>query len=465
MQSVTPNTKSKLVTQNGAQDSVLPPDFLVPPPKKRWPLRLLVLTLVLASMAGAGVTLQRLNQQRAAQQALDQTVVAQTVDLSERFRVSGRVQPVRQVNVSPRQAGILADLIVEEGDTVAEGQLLARMDYGDLTSALRQSQGRLQELQARLAELEAGERPETIAAATARVDSIAVQVELARKDLERFQDLAVAGVIAQDELDRRQATLEQREADLQALQEDLARLELGTRQEVIAQVRAQIAQAEAQIQQQQSRLAETEVLAPFSGVVLQRFADIGAFVTPTTSASEATAASSSSILSLAQGLEIRADVPEAQISRVQVGQEVEIQSIAFPDQIVQGRVRRIAPATIVIREVTVFRVFLEPIDRTDLLRIGMNVSVEFVGQDLPEALTVPSVALIYQDGKEGLIVWNSDTQSPQYREVSTGVTQAGLTQIVTGLEPGDRVFTALPPRVNLDKLIREATETQTEIAS
>jgi Multidrug resistance efflux pump len=339
----------------------------------------MLLGLLLAGLGGSGLLIQRQLQQQRAERLERLTVPVQVVDLTQRLRVSGQVQPLRQVNVSPRESGRLAELLVDQGDEVVAGQLLARMDYGDLASGIRQAQARIQELQARLAEQQAGERPQVIAAAQARVDAARSQVDLAQRELERIQALVQAGVVARSELDQRSARLEQAQADLRAAQQELERLQLGSRPETLQQIQAQIAQAQAELAQRQSRLADTEVRAPFSGVVVQRFAEVGSFVAPTTAASDATAASSSSILALAQGIEVRAEVPEAQIAQVRVGQPVEIRSLAYPDRVVQGRVKRIAPATVVVREVTVFRVFVEPEPGADFLRTGMTVSVDFIG--------------------------------------------------------------------------------------
>lgn len=414
-----------------------------------------ILVGILLAGLGGGILVQRQLRQQTAQRLERLTVPVQVTDLAQRLRVSGQVQPIRQVNVSPRESGRLAELLVDQGDEVVAGQVLARMDYGDLASGIRQAQARIQELQARLAELQAGERPQVIAAAQARVDAARSQVRLAERELERIQTLVQQGVVARSELDQRLARLEQAQADWQAAQQELERLLSGSRPETLQQIQAQIAQAEAELAQRQSRLAEAEIRAPFSGVVVQRFAEVGSFVTPTTAASDATAASSSSILALAQGIEVRAEVPEAQIAQVRVGQPVEIRSLAYPDRVVQGRVKRIAPATVVVREVTVFRVMIEPEAGADFLRTGMNVSVDFIGERQPQALTVPSVAILREQGQEGVILLDPRTQRPVYRPVETGLTQGGITQVLSGLRAGDRVFTALPPGVNLETLIRQ----------
>jgi HlyD family secretion protein len=85
----------------------------------------------------------------------------------------------------------------------------------------------------------------------------------------------------------------------------------------------------------------------------------------------------------------------------------------------------------------------------------MNVSVDFIGERQPQALTVPSVAILREQGQEGVILLDPRTQRPVYRPVETGLTQGGITQVLSGLRAGDRVFTALPPGVNLETLIRQ----------
>lgn len=447
--------------KTGSLSTPRPADQPLPqskPRRQRFPFGWMLLGLLLAGLGGSGLLIQRQLQQQRAERLERLTVPVQVVDLTQRLRVSGQVQPIRQVNVSPRESGRLAELLVDQGDEVVAGQLLARMDYGDLASGIRQAQARIQELQARLAEQQAGERPQVIAAAQARVDAARSQVDLAQRELERIQALVQAGVVARSELDQRSARLEQAQADLRAAQQELERLQLGSRPETLQQIQAQIAQAQAELAQRQSRLADTEVRAPFSGVVVQRFAEVGSFVAPTTAASDATAASSSSILALAQGIEVRAEVPEAQIAQVRVGQPVEIRSLAYPDRLVQGRVKRIAPATVVVREVTVFRVFVEPEPGADFLRTGMTVSVDFIGDPQPQALTVPSVAILQEESQEGVLLLDPQSRQPVYRRVETGITQGGVTQILSGLQAGDRVFTALPPGVNLETLIQRAEQ-------
>jgi HlyD family secretion protein len=103
-------------------------------------------------------------------------------------------------------------------------------------------------------------------------------------------------------------------------------------------------------------------------------------------------------VALAEDLEVLAEVPEADISLIEPGQAVEVVADAFPDQTFQGRVKLVAPEAIERQNVTLFQVRIELIDGKDILRSNMNVNVAFVGDQLANALVVPSVAVVTQAG-------------------------------------------------------------------
>lgn len=109
----------------------------------------------------------------------------------------------------------------------------------------------------------------------------------------------------------------------------------------------------------------------------QKYAEPGAFVTPTTSASTSASATSSSIVAVARGLEILAQVPEADIGRIKQGQQVEIVADAYPDRVFKGHVRLIAPEAVVEQGVTSFQVRVALDTGTDKLRSGLNVDLTF----------------------------------------------------------------------------------------
>lgn len=418
-----------------------------------------IIGLAAAGVLGVGgITYGVIQSQTATPDIAGITVTVNSQDLRVRIPASGTVQPIQSVNISPKAAGIVAELYVEQGDRVNQGQVLARMESREAEAQLLQAQAQVNQARARLAELEAGNRPEEINQAQARVEQARAQLnqsearlDLAEQRVRRNQSLVDQGAISRDqfdeilnELNTAQANLEQNQAQVREQERSLALLRQGSRAEAIAQAQAQLDEAIGSLRAAQVRVDDTYVRAPFSGIVTQKFANEGAFVTPTTSASEASSATSTAIVAVAQGLEILAEVPEVDIQRLRVGQPVEIRADAYPGETFQGRVRLIAPEAVVRQNVTSFQVRVTITTGQDRLRSGMNTDVIFLGEELQDALVVPTVAIVTQNGQTGVLVPNERNQ-PEFRPVTIGTDLNNQTQILEGLNPGDRVFTSPPP--------------------
>lgn len=316
------------------------------------------------------------------------TVSAETTALTVRITASGTVEPVQTVNLSPKTSGILEQLLVEQGDAVIAGQLIAQMESQDVAAVVRQREAAVAEAQASLADVRRGSDAEAIAqaeaavvASEATVQDLQAQLDLARSRLQRNQALAAQGAISANELDSfkqavqsAEASVERAQAQVRESEERLADVRNEPRPEAIAQAEARLVQAQAQLQAAQVQLADTQIRAPFAGIVTQKFANEGAFVTPTTSASNATSATSTAIVAIASDLEIVAEIPEADIAKIRPGQPVEVIADAYPDQVFEGGVRLIAPEAIERQNVTLFQVRIELTTGQDLLRSNMNVT-------------------------------------------------------------------------------------------
>ncbi len=393
------------------------------------------------------------------------TTVAKLEPLTVRMSASGRVKPTQTVNLSPENAGIVEELYVEQGDRVNQGQLIARMGSQDIRAQIAQNRAVVAEAEANLQLTRQGPRPEEIAQATAMVEAAQAQVldaqsrlELARGELGRNQTLFERGAISRttlDNVEREQraamATLEQAQARQREAQSRLQDLQNLPEPAAVAQAQARLDQAQAQLQASQVRLAENQIRAPFTGIVTQKFATAGAFVTPTTSASELSSATSTAIIALAQNLEVLAEVPEANINLVELGQPVEVVADAFPEETFVGRVTLIAPEAIERQNVTLFQVRIALDSGKTRLRSNMTVTVAFIGDQLTEALVVPTVAVVTQGGQTGVLVPESGNNLA-FQPVTLGPQVGEKIQILSGLQAGDRVFIDLPPGKSLDRL-------------
>ncbi|NET02641.1 MAG: efflux RND transporter periplasmic adaptor subunit [Sphaerospermopsis sp. SIO1G2] len=467
----------------------------------RW---LMGLTASAILIIGTTTAIRLVNLENRKQDISKLTVPVAAKTVTVRIITAGEVRPIQSVNVSPKNPGLLAELNVEQGEKVEKGEIIARMDNSDIKMRILQYEANLKQAQAQLAEIEAGSRVEDIAQGRARlaqsqaqlaiikagnrsqeidqaqasVDSAKAQLELTQTRLKRYQTLAKEGAVSQDSLDQyisenkrakaslseaqrrlslqkagnRNEEIRRQEAVVAQEREALRKLKNGNRPEQIAQLRAAVAAAKAQLKQQQILLNDTIIRAPFAGIIAQKYAEIGAFVTPTTAASTNTSATSSSIVSLESGLEVIAKVPETDIGRIKQGQEVEIVADAFPDRVFKGRVRLISPNAIEEEGVTLFQVRIAIDSGDDKLRSGLNVDVTFLGDRINDALTIPTVAILTENGQTGVLIPDENNNNkPKFQEIMIGAQIKNETQILEGLQKDDLIFISPPEDYKIKK--------------
>ena len=433
-------------------------------------------------------------------------------NLLVRIQANGTIEPIQSVNISPKEPGRLVRLLVEQGQLVKQGQKLAIMENQEIQAQgleaqaqvkraiaslneakvnipaeinqkaadLEQAKTRLFQAQARLKETQAS-LPKQINQAQAQLVAAESRFNLAKERTQRYQYLTQQGATAVDRFQEEANEYRNAEANLfeakQRLEEikNTAQLQIERLSAVVAEaqidvkqkkiileqkknsakdtiegLKASVEAAQAQLKRIEIRFLDTIIVAPFDGIVTQKYATEGAFVTPTTSASSTASATSTSILALARGLEIIAKVPEVDIGQIRLGQTVEIKADAYPDRVFQGKVRLIAPEAIVEQNVTSFEVRIALVNGRDQLLSKMNVDVTFLGQPISNALVVPTVAIVTQEGKVGVMI-PDENRKPKFQPVTLGLTVDDQTQILQGLTPQDRVFIDLPKDYKQDK--------------
>ena len=151
-------------------------------------------------------------------------------------------------------------------------------------------------------------------------------------------------------------------------------------------------------------------------------------------------------MQLASGLEVQAKVPESDIGRIQPGQNASVRVDAYPDQRFPARVSRVAPRAEKSNDVTTVKVelSLEGEQAKQLLRIGMTADIDFdTGKLAPKPL-VPTVAIVTRQGQPGVLIPGKGDK-PEFQAVSLGSSSGRQTQVLSGVEPGERIFLDLPP--------------------
>ncbi|MBW4560408.1 MAG: efflux RND transporter periplasmic adaptor subunit [Mojavia pulchra JT2-VF2] len=481
-------------TSSPVDSSGLIPEIKKSKNKTRW----LSWLLALAFLGGIGYAIYYqvavVPTQQARRRVLTQPVQRQTLAIA--VSANGTVKPERLINLSPKNSGILKQLLVKEGDIVKQGQIVAYMDdsnlRGQLTSAqgqlaqaeanlqkaqagnrpqdIAQAQAQLDEAEANLQKVQAGNRSQDIAQAQARLQSAQAALSKAEDNFRRNQQLYNAGGISLQTLnqsradrDSAQATvneaqqalalqkagsrsedIEQARAVVNQRQQALALLKAGTRREDIDAARAQVTSARGSLQNIQAQINDTIIRAPFEGVVTKKYADPGAFVTPTTASSDVSSATSSSILALASTNEVVANLAETNISKIRLGQTVTIRADAYPGKKFEGKVKQIAAQSVVTQNVTSFEVRVALSDPQRLLRSGMNVTTEFQVGQLENALVVPTAAVVRRENATGVFVPGEDN-NPVFTRIETGVTVNNFTEVKSGLTGNERVLLSFPP--------------------
>ena len=357
--------------------------------------RLISLSAAVVLITAGGMAWRFSSQQRLGRDLSNYTVETERGTLPGIVSANGELQAKRSVNVSPKKAGLLKELYVDQGDEVKKGEVLARMDSGDYND--------------RLDEAKALERKEQ------------AEYETRKADHERRDNLYQQGAISADDASK------------------YRRLYLTSR--------ANLAAAQERVQQRITEGSELLIRAPFSGVITARYAEPGAFVTPTTAASATAGASSSSLVELSEGMEVNAKVPESDIGRIRIGQNASVRVDAFPEQRFMARVSEIAPRAAKTENVISFAVKLNLIKPSPQLLIGMSADVDFqTGKTAPSTL-VPTVAIVTEKGKPGVLLVGQKNQ-PRFQAVELGTSSGSKTAILSGLKPGTRIFIDLPPWAN-----------------
>ncbi|MFM7313383.1 MAG: efflux RND transporter periplasmic adaptor subunit, partial [Cyanobium sp.] len=298
--------------------------------------------LLIAAVLLSGLGLWQRQRSGARRDVRPFTVLARSGVLPGVVTASGELDAVVRVNVSPRRQGVLKTLLVDEGMAVRAGQPLAVMDSSDLAD-------RLQELEANLRSAEA-------------------ELRRSQSELRFNEPLFRQGAISQNDINRFRADFQVKKMAARAAAERLA--------------------------QRQVEREELVVRAPFDGVISQRFADPGAFVTPTTSASTSLGATSSSIVEVSRGLEVIARVPESDIGRLRLGMPATVRVDSFPDRRYAANVRQIDPRAVKTNNVTSFELKLNISAPAPELRIGMSADVDFRTGQLQARTLVPTVAIV-----------------------------------------------------------------------
>jgi RND family efflux transporter MFP subunit len=323
------------------------------------------------------------------------------------LNATGYVVAQRKAAVASKATGRLEWLGVREGSVVRSGEVLARLESRDVAAQMEQAAANIKVAEANLEQGEA-------------------ELQEAERQLKRSAELLEKNFVS-------------------AAAHDTAIARHARARAVISGHHAAIAAARANYRASQVGVEQTLIRAPFDGVVLTKNANVGDVITPFSSASGSQAA----VVTMADmsTLEVEADVSEANIGKVTLGQPCEIQLDALPGSRFRGQVHRLVPTVDRSKATVTVKIRFTQTDQRILPE--MSAKVAFLSGEVPKTdnaprTAVPASAVVDRDGRKVVYVVRAGKAAEV--AVTTGTTAGDLVQ-VSGVSPGDKVVLKPSDRV------------------
>lgn len=335
--------------------------------------------------------------------------VAVTVVTAERGPVAatvtntraGTVDACRRAGLSPALGGQIASLPVKDGDRVEAGELLLELWNADLVAQLT-----LSERDAR--------------AARSRAREACIVADVAKRDAERLTKLRADRLASEEAADQAEGKAQSTAAACAAA-EDATRV------------------AEARVDVTKAQLERTQLHAPFAGVIAEINGEVGEYVTPSPVGIPTPPTVD---LIDASCLYVSAPIDEVDAPRVRAGLPARISLDAFPDRSFPGHVRRVAPYVLdqekQARTVEIEAEF-DDAEEAGLLA-GYSADVEVVLEERDDVLRLPTPVILPD---KTVFVYDDATGTIASRAVETGIANWEFTEILSGVEPGDRVVSSI----------------------
>ena len=349
-------------------------------------------------------------------------------DIARSVVATGKIEPLTKVEVKSKASGIVEKVLVDAGQHVTQGQVLAELDKEQLRAAVAEASANLEAAQAALEAAEASYQKNL-------VDAEGPDVPFLKNDMNRAHDLYKQGLIAlnvmQDSEKNYQLALNrqvsaERNAEMSRAQ--------------VAQAKAQIAQAKAALDNANENLHYATIISPIDGEVLSKDVEVGDAVSSIlVLGSQATL-----VMTLGDTSEVyvRGKVDESDIGKVYLGQAARIVVESFKDKTFQGKVTKISPLGVEKDNVTTFEVRVSIQNSTGELRANMSANAEIILEEKKSVLLVPEGALIFDKDKHASVEIPDSKADSGRRAVAVkvGISNGVKAEVLSGLNEGQKVI-------------------------
>jgi RND family efflux transporter MFP subunit len=323
----------------------------------------------------------------------------------EELLLTGALRPKETVDVTPQATGRVQQTYFQVGDTIKVGTLIAELDDDELQQQVNRADA-------------------SIGVTNASLNQREAEYKNALATLQRSEDLFKDGLISPQEFEQQKTSVAVFEA-----QTNLAK--------------AQKTQAEAELRELKIRLAQSKIYAPMTGVVAQRYVDVGALVNPNTPVIQ--------IVNLST-MVTRGNVPERSIGKLRVGNEAIVTVDAIPDEPFTGRVARISPVLDAATRSALIEIDIPNSGR--VLKAEMFARIRLDLGSTREATLIPRDGLVYRGQQPGVYVVEGDR--PVFRAIETGMTREDQVEVLANLDAGTTIVGRGATMIREGDLIRAA---------
>jgi HlyD family secretion protein len=336
--------------------------------------------------------------------------------------------PINQANVMPKLASPVRRVMVNRGDHVRAGQVLAELESGDLTASANESKAQYEQTQAAYQTLTGATVHEDKTKAEADVQAAQQTYDASKKVYESRAALQKEGALAQKLVDDAKVAMVQAQSQLETARRHLEGLNQVSQRESIRSAEAQMSAAKAHYENATVQLSYAKILSPINGVVADRPVYAGEM--------PSSGLPIVSIVDISQVV-ARANVPVKDASAIKVGRPARITG---PDGDLAGKVTVVSPA--VDPNTTTVEVWVQAGNPGERLKPGGTVRVAIIAETIQNTLVVPATALLNaEEGGQKVMIVTSGNVARE-RKVSVGVRQGDRVQILSGIQPGDQVVTS-----------------------
>ena len=358
-----------------------------------------------------------------------QTAPVREMTLQQVVTTEAILFPKNEAAITPKVVAPVRAFYVNRGSQVHKGQLLAVLENSDLSAAVTENKGALEQAQAQYETTTRASLPEDLKKAELDARAARENFDVQQKVYESRKKLYEEGALPRKELDQAAVALAEARTQSEVADQHLASLKAVGQQATTKSAAGQLTSAEGKYEGAQAQLSYTEIRSPIDGVVTDRSVWPGD--TPAAGTPLLTIMDTSSVVA-------RAHIPQTEAALLKIGDAATISPPGATP--VPGKVIIVSPA--LDPGSTTVQVWVEAENKGNQLRPGATANVSIIARTIQKALAVPQAALLKpSDGASTVMVVGQDNKAHQV-EVQTGIRSADMVQVTKGLQAGQTVITA-----------------------